>query len=89
MRVINSSRIMPRTTIDLDRDVLEGLRKLSRRQSKSMGQLASELLAPAISQADAPAERHVFRLRTARLGRPHIDLEDKEAMRAALEGSQR
>ncbi len=77
---------MPRTTIDLDGSVLEGLRRVSRREAKSMGQVASELLAPALvgterSGADAPA----FKLRTACLGEPRVDLEDKEALSAALE----
>ncbi|MGI8945230.1 MAG: antitoxin [Thermoleophilaceae bacterium] len=77
---------MPRTTIDLDGSVLEGLRRVSRREAKSMGQLASELLAPALagterSRTGVPA----FTLRTARLGEPRVDLEDKDALRAALE----
>ena len=77
---------MPRTTIDLDGSVLEGLRRVGRREAKSMGQVASELLAPALvgterSGAGAPA----FKLRTARLGEPRADLEDKDALWAALE----
>ncbi len=77
---------MPRTTIDLDGSVLEGLRRASRRQAKSMGQVASELLAPALagperSGAGVPA----FKLRTARLGKLRVDLEDKDALWLALE----
>lgn len=78
---------MPRTTIDLDRSVLEALRRASRRQAKSMGQLASELLAPALAGDEDAGGRAEFRLRTARLGKPRVDLEDKEALRAALEDS--
>lgn len=79
---------MPRTTLDLDRFVLEGLRRLSRREAKSMGQVASELLAPALAERGRSPDRREppFRLRTAPLGRPHVDLEDKEAVWAALEG---
>jgi len=77
---------MPRTTIDLDGSVLEGLRRVSRREAKSMGQVASELLAPALvgterSSAGPPA----FKLRTARLGETRVDLEDKAALWGALE----
>ena len=77
---------MPRTTIDLDGSVLEGLRRASRREAKSMGQVASELLAPALVAAErsgsgAPA----FKLRTGRLGEPRVDLEDKDALWTALE----
>ena len=77
---------MPRTTIDLDGSVLEALRRLSRHEAKSMGQLASELLAPALSGAERSDEREAaFKLRTARLGRPRVDLEDKDALWAVLE----
>ncbi len=78
---------MPRTTIDLDRSVLEGLRRLSRRESKSMGQVASELLAPVLAGDERSRDegQPAFRLRTARLGKPRVDLEDKEAVRRALE----
>lgn len=77
---------MPRTTIDLDGSVLDGLRRLSRREAKSMGQVASELLAPALSGAERSGEgATAFELRTARLGRPRVDLEDKDAMWAVLE----
>ena len=77
---------MPRTTIDLDGSVLEGLRSVSRRQSKSMGQVASELLAPALAGAERASKGvPAFKLRTARLGEPRVDLEDKDALWAALE----
>lgn len=88
MRYLLASRSMPRTTIDLDSSVLEGLRRLSRREAKSMGQVASELLAPALSTAARSEDALPFKLRTARLGRPRVDLEDKDALGAALdEGS--
>ena len=76
---------MPRTTIDLDGSVLEGLRRVSRREAKSMGQVASELLAPALAAERSGAGTPAFKLRTARLGEPRVDLEDKEALWAALE----
>lgn len=77
---------MPRTTLDLDGSVLEGLRMLSRRRARSMGQVASELLAPALSAADEAEEgTAAFELRTARLGRPRVDLEDRDALWKVLE----
>jgi len=87
MRDTLSSRIM-RTTIDLDPSVLEELRRRSRRAGKTMGQLASELLARSLRQEQAeqkPAPRLAWISRD--LGRPHVDLEDKEAVRAILETS--
>lgn len=87
MRDTVSSRIM-RTTIDLDPSVLEELRRRSRRAGKTMGQLASELLARSLRQEQAEqkaAPRLAWISRD--LGRPRVDLEDKEAVRVILETS--
>jgi hypothetical protein len=76
---------MPRTTIDLDPGVLHELRRRSARERKSMGQVASELLAKAVAEpADLPAPE--FAWTSADLGAPLVDLEDPEAVRRALEG---
>jgi plasmid stability protein len=84
MRLPAASRIMARTTIDLDPGVLRELRRRSAREGKSMGQVASELLAKAVARTpDAPAPDFVWR--TARLGATKIDLDDKEAVRRVLD----
>jgi hypothetical protein len=75
---------MPRTTLDLDRSVLEELRRRGRREGKSMGQVASEVLAAGLRADDAAAPA-TFEWIGRDLGTPRIDLEDKEAVRAALE----
>ena len=46
---------MPRTTIDLDANVTRNLKRRAERERKSMGQVASELLARA-SDEEAPAK---------------------------------
>jgi plasmid stability protein len=75
---------MARTTIDLDPSVLRELRRRSSREGKSMGQVASELLAQAVAdRTDSPAPG--FAWATADLGRPRVDLEDAEAVRRALD----
>jgi hypothetical protein len=75
---------MPRTTLDLDSSVLSELRRRGRREGKSMGQLASELLASALTdEADGPTS--TFEWRSGSLGEPLVDLEDKEAVRAVLD----
>jgi plasmid stability protein len=78
-----ASHIMARTTIDLDHTVLRELRRRGAREGKSMGQVASELLAQALaSPVDLPAPD--FHWISADLGKPLIDLEDPEAVRRAL-----
>jgi plasmid stability protein len=85
MRQLSASRIMARTTIDLDPAVLRELRRRSAHEGKSMGQIASELLARAVATApDAPAPP--FAWTSAPLGPALVDLEDKEAVRRVLDG---
>jgi hypothetical protein len=75
---------MPRTTIDLDPTVLRELRRRSTREGKSMGQVASELLARVMAERrDLPTTD--FTWTAADLGTPRIDLEDHEAVRRALD----
>ncbi|HVA18941.1 MAG TPA: hypothetical protein VMU55_02060, partial [Solirubrobacteraceae bacterium] len=74
---------MPRTTIDLDATVLEQLRRRARAEDKSMGQLASERLALALSEdAARPAP---LRWPTKRMGSPRVDLQDKDALLRLLD----
>jgi hypothetical protein len=83
MLISLTSDIMTRTTIDLDASVLEQLRRRAAIEHKSMGQLASEQLAvtlrekaPSLAPPNWPIKR---------MGRPKVDLGDKEAVRKALE----
>jgi hypothetical protein len=76
---------MPRTTLDLDQSVLDGLKARQRAEGKSLGRLASELLARALV-SDVP---DVAPLRWAAhsMGTPSVDLDDKDALWAALDRS--
>ncbi len=51
-----------------------------------MGQVASEVLARSLEESDATSTPP-FEWKTADLGRPLVDLEDKEAVRAILDTS--
>ena len=58
MYILIASDIMPRTTLDLDVTVLSELRRRGQREGKSMGQVASELLAIGMAEGadrEAPA----------------------------------
>jgi hypothetical protein len=79
---------MARTTLDLDPSVLDELRRRSRHEGKSMGQVASELLTLSVSEA-APTERPPFSWTARDLGQPLVDPEDKEAVRAITQASSR
>lgn len=72
-----------RTTIDLDSGVLRELRARAVREGKSLGRLASELLGAGLAAEPSP-ERAPFRW----ISRPmdfRVDIEDKEAVRRALD----
>lgn len=73
---------MPRTTLDLDAGVLRALKQRRRASGKSIGQIASELLAGALQERQ-PTRRKIG-WRTARMG-ARVDLDDKEAVRRALD----
>ena len=78
-----------RTTIDLDPTVVKELKRRSKGAGKSMGQLASELLATSLwEQAGRPRNPGGFAWIAKDLGRPLVDLEDREAVRALLGGRQ-
>jgi len=73
---------MPRTTIDIDAAVLRELKERRRQEGKTLGRLVSELLARALHAE--PSSKQVFEW-TSQPMRARIDLEDKEAVRQALE----
>jgi hypothetical protein len=79
-----ASRIMTRTTLDLDTSVLEQLRRRAASERKSMGQVASERLAVGLRQV-APEETSRLRWPTMRMGKPRVDLQDQDALWKALE----
>lgn len=76
---------MPRTTLDLDPTVLRELKRRRRATGRSIGSLASELLANALNEShEAKRAAAPMRWRSARMG-ARVDLDDKEAVRRALE----
>ena len=76
---------MPRTTIDLDPTVLRELKRRARREGKSLGRLASEVLGAALAPEAPPAPPPLAW--SARPMGARVDLEDAEAVRRALEGA--
>ncbi|MFV3715401.1 antitoxin [Mycobacterium tuberculosis] len=71
-----------RTTIDLDDDILRALKRRQREERKTLGQLASELLAQALA-AEPPPNVDIC-WSTADL-LPRVDLDDKDAVWAILD----
>lgn len=74
-----------RTTLDLDSSVLEQLKEQQRRQkNKTLGQLASELLAKALAQvSEVPATKPLAWIVQPMQAR--VDLEDSDAVQRILD----
>ena len=76
---------MARTTLDLDPTIIRELRQRGRRERKSMGRVASELLAAVLAEPETARTPAPFEWVSRDLGEPRVDLEDKEAVRAILD----
>lgn len=85
MRMLLASSIMTRTTLNLDPSVMRELRRRSEREHKSIGELASQLLARGLRQEAEPRSTRVFSWVSHDLGKPVVDLEDKEALNSLLD----
>ncbi len=75
---------MARTTLNLDPSVMRELRERSARERKSIGELASQLLARGLREESKPKPQS-FSWVSRDLGRPAVDLEDKEALNRLLD----
>lgn len=68
-----------RTTFDIDPPVLKELKRLQKVEGKSLGRLASELLAQALADRRKPKAVVGFRWISRRMG-AKVELADKEAI---------
>jgi hypothetical protein len=84
MHYLLASSIMPRTTLDIDSSVLTQLRRRARAEHKSMGQLASERLAASLGER-VSSEPPPLRWSSRHMGKPAIDLDDKQALGRLLD----
>jgi hypothetical protein len=74
-----------RTTIDIDDPILKEVKKLQKTGGKSLGRTISDLLARALQECKAAGQKpKPFRWISRGMG-ARIDLNDKEALYAALE----
>jgi hypothetical protein len=74
-----------RTTIDIDDPILKDLKRLQRREGKSLGRLVSDLLAQALATGrSAPPPPPPFQW-IAKPMKARLDLADKHALLDALD----
>ncbi len=73
-----------RTTIDIDAPILKELKRLQKTEGKSLGRLASELLAQALARRRKPEIATEFEW-ISRAMDAKVDLTDKEAIYQAMD----
>jgi len=74
-----------RTTIDIDDPILKEIKRLQRREGKSLGRLVSDLLAQSLADSRrAPKSAPQFRWIAKPLG-ARVDLGDKDALLDAMD----
>lgn len=73
-----------RTTLDLDRSVLQQLKERQRRENKTLGQVASELLAKALADTSVSMGPTPLAWSTAPM-RARVDLDDHDALQRLLD----
>jgi hypothetical protein len=76
---------MARTTLDIDTPLLDELKRMQKREKKSLGALVSHLLAEALaSRSRRRASRSEFHWVSRAMG-ARVDISDKDALYAALD----
>lgn len=76
---------MARTTLDIDTPILEEIKRMQKKEKKSLGALVSHLLAEALANRSRHrAPRREFRWVSRAMG-SRIDISDKDALYAALD----
>ncbi|MCI0365540.1 MAG: hypothetical protein L0219_16885 [Phycisphaerales bacterium] len=73
-----------RTTLDIDEPVLRELKRRQRAEGKSLGKVASELLARALAEPGAAKAPTKFAWIAQAMG-ARVDLADKEALYQAMD----
>ncbi len=76
-----------RTTLDIDRPVLERLKALQKREKRSLSKIASSLLSEALNQRDQATKSAPGLKWKSKSMRARVDLSDKEAVHRVLDAS--
>lgn len=75
-----------RTTLDLEKPVLEGLKRLQKEEKLPLGKIASRLLAEALAGKRSAQPKRPFKWVSADMG-AKVDLADKDALYRELDRS--
>ena len=76
-----------RTTLDIDKPIIDELKRLGKRRKKTLGRIVSELLATSLkreSEKNAGDSEKAFHWNARPMG-ALVDIEDKDALHRALD----
>ena len=76
---------MARTTLDIDTPVLEELKRMQKRQGKTLGRLVSDLLARALSDRASRTSEPAPIQWISKDMKPRVDVDEKDALWRALD----
>jgi len=78
-------RHMKRTTLVLEDGCMERVRQLARREGRSMSEVVNELLAEGLQRRRASKGRALIELPVYAMGRPKVNLGDRNALEALMD----
>lgn len=76
--------IMKRTTLVLEDACMEKIRELARRENRQISQVVNELLVEGL-QRRRKRERRPFALPSFRMGKPRVNLGDRDILEALMD----
>ena len=76
---------MARTTLLLDDNQMERLKNLARTQGRTMTDLINEFIAEGLAARTARKPEQTLSLPVFEMGRPRVNLADREALEASME----
>ncbi|MBB5272582.1 hypothetical protein [Quisquiliibacterium transsilvanicum] len=77
---------MKRTTLVLEDGCIDAVRELAHRQGRPLSEVVNELLAEGLQRRLASDEPPAFVLPSFRMGLPRVDLANRDALEAAMDG---
>lgn len=77
---------MKRTTLVLEEGCIDAVRELAQRQGRPLSDVVNELLAEGLQRRRASEAPPPFVLPSFRMGLPRVDLADRDALEAAMDG---
>ena len=77
---------MKRTTLVLEDGCIDAVRELAQRQGRQLSEVVNELLTEGLQRRRESEEQPPFVLPSFRMGPPRVDVADRDALEAAMEG---